>query len=133
MAQTVVAADANSTTPIEMAWNPGGPGPQRLFVRMDEARQVNEYDEGNNDAWRDVYIGLASPLMIDSGGGDAYDPAYTPQLGFGYLGSPVLGACDAKRRARCEATTAASSATASTTCCRATSTTWTSPCSNATA
>jgi hypothetical protein len=28
---------------------------------------------------------LAGPILIDSGGGDAYDPIYTPANGFGYL------------------------------------------------
>ena len=95
LAESVVAAAATSATTIELTWNPSGPGPQRLFVRADVERQVNEYDEGNNDSWRDVYTGLASPLLIDSGGGDAYDPAYSESLGFGYLDNNIISSCDA--------------------------------------
>lgn len=79
------AVAAGAETAIDLPWTPTVAGPHKLFVRADLDRQVGESDEGNNDGWRDVHVGLASPLLIDSGNGDAYDPAYTPEFGFGYL------------------------------------------------
>ncbi|OQA40554.1 MAG: hypothetical protein BWY52_02842 [Chloroflexi bacterium ADurb.Bin325] len=82
-------------TDISFMWTPAAPGSYRLFARADRAHQINEYDEGNNDAWRDVYVGFASPLLIDSGGGEAYDPAYDPASGFGYLNGEANTFCGA--------------------------------------
>lgn len=79
-----VAAGADA--PVNVTWKPAAAGPHQLFARVDADRVVNESDEANNDSWRDVYVGFASPLLIDSGGGASFDPAYTPELGFGYLG-----------------------------------------------
>jgi len=72
-------------TTVSFAWTPGAAGAHKLFIRADQDHQVHESDESNNDKWRDIYIGFASPLLIDSGAGDAYDPVYTAALGFGYL------------------------------------------------
>lgn len=64
------------------AWTPATPGPHRLFARADRDRQVNEYDEGNNDTWLDVYVGFGGPILVDSGA-IASDVAYTGALGYG--------------------------------------------------
>lgn len=74
-----------AATDLTFPWTPAAPGPYRLFARVDRDGSVNEYDEGNNDTWRDVYVGFAGAILLDSGGGEAYDPAYTAELGFGYL------------------------------------------------
>ncbi len=71
-----------ATTDIAFAWTPTALGPHRLFARADKDRQVNEYDEGNNDTWRDVYAGFGAPVALDSGT-PAADPSYTPALGYG--------------------------------------------------
>lgn len=76
---------AGASTPVALSWEPLIPGPYRLFARADREDQVDEYDEGNNEAWRDVYVGFAGPILIDSGG--ASDPAYTSTIGYGYLTS----------------------------------------------
>lgn len=68
---------------ITFPWTPASPGPYRLFARADGGDAVDEYDEGNNLSWRDVYVGLAGPIAMDSGGDP--DPAYTAELGYGHL------------------------------------------------
>ncbi|MBC7227755.1 MAG: PKD domain-containing protein [Thermoflexales bacterium] len=81
-------------TTVAFAWTPTAPGPYRLFARADRDNAVNEYDESNNETWRDVYVGLASPVLLDSGG--ASDVAYAPARGYGYVdeGQPdVTVAC----------------------------------------
>ncbi|MCX7854098.1 MAG: hypothetical protein N2383_15125, partial [Caldilineales bacterium] len=89
-------------TAVAFAWTPTAPGPYRLFTRADRDNAVNEYDEGNNETWRDVYVGLASPVLLDSGG--ASDVAYSPTRGYGYVtpGTTVITYCgpDAEQTAR---------------------------------
>jgi len=86
---TVVGTAGRSPIPgggtdtVAFIWTPTAPGPYRLFARADRDNAVNEYDEGNNDAWRDVYVGLRGPILLDSGG--ASDVAYTPERGYGYV------------------------------------------------
>ena len=87
-------APASETT-VSFAWTPGAASAHKLFARADRDRQVREYDEGNNDTWQDLYVGFASPILIDSGGGDAYDPAYAASLGFGYLNGDLNTFCGA--------------------------------------
>jgi hypothetical protein len=65
-------------------WTPARPGPYRLFARTDRTGVVGESDEGNNDAWLDVYVGFGSPIALDSGSTTA-DPAYTAGLGYGVV------------------------------------------------
>jgi len=80
---------------LNCTWHPTTPGQHRLFARVDRDGQVNEYDEGNNDTWRDVYVGLRGPILLDSGN-VAADLAYTPALGYGVVdeGQPdVLANC----------------------------------------
>ena len=89
---------ANATRTITCQWTPTAPGPHRLFAQADRDRAVSESNEGNNDSPRDVYVGFASPILLDSGGGAAYDPAYSPENGYGYVdeGAPdVTAACGA--------------------------------------
>jgi PKD repeat protein len=93
-AQGLAPLQGGNTTTVAFAWTPAAPGPYRLFARADRDNAVNEYDEGNNDAWRDVYVGLRGPILLDSGG--ASDVAYTPERGYGYVdeGQPdVTPAC----------------------------------------
>jgi hypothetical protein len=68
---------------VEFTWAPTAPGLYRLFGRTDRGGAVNESNEGNNDIWREVYVGFAGPVDLDSGG--ASDPAYSPALGYGYV------------------------------------------------
>ena len=75
----------NAATPITFTWTPTSTGPYRLFARADRTGQVNEFDESNNDLWRDVYVGLRGPILIDSGSGNATDQPYTSTLGYGYV------------------------------------------------
>ncbi|MGC8782208.1 MAG: CARDB domain-containing protein, partial [Anaerolineae bacterium] len=74
---------AATSAAVSFAWTPTTPGPYRLFARADRDNAINEYDEGNNDAWRDVYVGFGGPIRVDAGA--ASDPTYTPAAGFGYL------------------------------------------------
>ncbi|CAG1005025.1 partial Protease 1, partial [Anaerolineae bacterium] len=78
----------NTTTPITFTWTPTATGSYRLFARADRNGQVNEADEGNNDLWKDVYVGIRGPILIDSGA--ASDEPYTGTIGYGYvdLGQP---------------------------------------------
>jgi PKD repeat protein len=86
---TVVGTAGRSPIPgggtdtVAFIWTPTSPGPYRLFARADRDNAVNEYEEGNNDTWRDVYVGLRGPILLDSGG--ASDVAYTPERGYGYV------------------------------------------------
>ncbi|MCX7689067.1 MAG: hypothetical protein N2045_13975, partial [Fimbriimonadales bacterium] len=71
------------TTTMVFTWTPAAPGPVRLFARADRDGEVNEYDESNNDAWRDLYVGFRGPILVDSGGPS--DPPYSATLGYGYI------------------------------------------------
>lgn len=72
-----------SETSFGFDWQPLTAGWHRLYVKPDITDAVDEFDEENNLAWHDVYIGLAGPIMLDSG--TTYDPVYTPESGFGYI------------------------------------------------
>ncbi len=90
-----LAGEAAATLVFD--WTPVTPGPYRLFSRTDRDNAVDEYDEGNNERWRDVYVGLASPVTLDSGA--ASDVAYAPETGYGYVdeGQPdVIDNCGAE-------------------------------------
>jgi len=82
-----------SETEVSFTWTPAAPGPHRLFARADRDDAVSEFDEGNNQTWRDVYIGIPSPVNLDSGGDIAADPPYTTTLGYGYLSGVVDTTC----------------------------------------
>jgi len=82
-AQRAAPLPGGNTTTVAFTWTPTTPGPYRLFARADRDNVVNEYDEGNNDTWRDVYAGLRGPILLDSGG--TSDVAYTPERGYGYV------------------------------------------------
>lgn len=83
-AQGLASLPGGGTQNVAFTWTPAAPGSYRLFARVDRDNAVNESDEGNNDAWRDLYAGLASPVLLDSGSATA-DPIYTPALGYGYV------------------------------------------------
>ncbi|MGB3216782.1 MAG: CARDB domain-containing protein, partial [Anaerolineae bacterium] len=74
-AQGLASLAGGAATNLLFTWTPTTAGEHRLFARLDQDGQVNESDEGNNDTWADVYVGVAGPLLLDSGG--ANDPPYT--------------------------------------------------------
>ena len=76
------ALAGGATTNVTFTWTPTSPGLHRLFARADKDGQVNEYDEGNNDKWLDVYVGFGGAILLDSGS-VASDVAYTSALGYG--------------------------------------------------
>ena len=82
---------ANDT--VAFIWTPSTPGLHRLFAMGDHTGVVNESDEGNNQTWLDVYVGFGGAILLDSGGGEAYDPAYSAALGFGYLNGDPSHPC----------------------------------------
>jgi hypothetical protein len=83
--QNVSTLNGGANRNVALTWTPTAPGLYRLFLRGDQENQVNEYDESNNDRWLDVYVGMASPLNVDSGG--AGDTAYSAAQGFGVIDS----------------------------------------------
>ena len=91
--QTLPVA-AGSQTTLSFAWTPTQVGAHRLFAVVDRENAVNEAQEGNNQSWKDVYVGLKSPLLLDSG--TAGDLVYTAQRGYGYVDAgraDVLTSC----------------------------------------
>ena len=91
------AVPGTGETTVAFTWTPSAPGPHRLFAISDRDNAVNEFDEGNNQTWRDVYVGFAGPLLLDSGGDT--DPVYTPVLGYGAVDASVddaLEGCGSK-------------------------------------
>ena len=82
-------------------WTPSKSGWHRLTAISDATQTVNEGDESNNNAWRDVYVGVAGPIQIDSGTADK-DLVYSSSAGFGVIEDTVTpdqtGSCgtDAK-------------------------------------
>jgi hypothetical protein len=90
-AQNLASLAGGTTVNMIFPWTPTTAGLHRLFARLDRDGQVNESDEGNNQSWRDVYVGFAGPLLLDSGG--ANDPPYSTTLGYGYLDGQVSAAC----------------------------------------
>jgi hypothetical protein len=90
----VSALSGGLTTTVSVPWTPSAPGPYRLFAHADQEDVVDEYDESNNETWRDSYVGFLSPLLLDSGTGS--DPAYTSDTGYGYVDTgtaDVLSIC----------------------------------------
>ena len=90
-AQNLASLAGGATADMVFTWTPVTAGEHRLFARLDQDGQVNESDEGNNDTWLDVYVGVAGPLLLDSGG--ANDPPYSTTLGYGYLDGQVSASC----------------------------------------
>ena len=77
------ALPAQDATVLSFDWTPTTSGWQRLYALADVDADVNEFDESNNGRWRDIYVGFAGPIVLDSGGSS--EPAYDPALGYGYL------------------------------------------------
>ncbi len=80
---------------VTFSWTPTQTGAVRLFGVADLNDGVAEYDEGNNQTWRDVYVGVAGPVLLDSGA--ASDVAYSAATGYGFVdtGTPdVTAACN---------------------------------------
>jgi len=82
--QTHSGLNGNGNDIITMSWTPPTAGSYRLFLRLDENDTVNEFNETNNLLWQDVYIGLAGPVLLDSGA-TASDSAYNATVGYGYV------------------------------------------------
>ncbi len=80
--QNLASLPGETATTIQFQWTPSAPGPYRLFSLSDQNNAVNEFDEGNNRAWQDVYVGLAAPVLLDSGQGEA---VYSPATGYGVV------------------------------------------------
>lgn len=72
-----------SETNFTFDWQPQKTGWHRLYVRSDVTNTIDEFDEANNLAWHDIYVGLAGPILLDSG--TASDPVYTEEIGYGYI------------------------------------------------
>jgi PKD repeat protein len=72
-----------ATTTVNLVWTPSAPGPYRLFAQADRDDAVAEHDEGNNQTWRDVYVGFAGPILLDSG--TVGDVPYSAGTGYGYV------------------------------------------------
>jgi len=91
--QTVAAIDPGGNRNVVFTWTPTTTGWHRLFIRTDKEGQVNEYDESNNDRWLDIYVGVAGPVLLDSGAGE---PVYSESRGNGVIdadGDDVTGNC----------------------------------------
>ncbi len=89
-----LAVGAGAQASAACAWTPAAPGRYRLLVQADRDNGVDESNEGNNQRWRDVYVGLASPILLDSGGDS--DAAYDPTTGYGYLNGQANTFCGAE-------------------------------------
>ncbi len=82
--QSVPAISGGASAPVPFHWTPSSPGWYRLYAVSDINNAVNESNKSNNTAWLDVHVGLASPVLIDSGLPSG-DPAFTPALSYGYV------------------------------------------------
>ena len=76
---------------MTFTWVPSIAGAVRLFANLDTNEQVNESNESNNSSWRDLYVGFAGPLLLDSGAAD--EMAYTNESGYGYLNGTATTFC----------------------------------------
>lgn len=83
LGENLVEIMRGSTTSVNFTWTPDRTGWYRLHVFSDTNSQVSEYDESNNQNWLDVYVGLAGPLLLDSG--TSLDPIYSVETGYGYI------------------------------------------------
>jgi len=83
LGEGTAAVPGGGETALDFTWTPTAPGSHRLFAISDRNNVVNEFDEGNNQTWQDVYVGFAGPLLLDSGA--ATDPVYTTTLGYGFV------------------------------------------------
>jgi hypothetical protein len=92
--QANVEIGAGGTGTLSFTWIPNKPGYARLYAEADTGNTVNEFDEGNNGLWRDVYVGLAAPITLDSGAVD--EAAYIPDTGYGFVdtGQPDEQICN---------------------------------------
>jgi uncharacterized repeat protein (TIGR01451 family) len=86
-----IAAGVEVTSTIQ--WTPGHTGQHQLFALADTGNSVNESDKTNNQTIQPIFVGLVSPILLDSGG--ASDPPYTSTLGYGYMdaGSSPSSVC----------------------------------------
>ena len=88
------AVGGESQTTLDFTWTPTEPGLYRLFTVSDRDDAVNEFDEGNNQSWEDVYVGFAGPLLLNSG--TPGDVQYNAEQGYGYVDegqADILGNC----------------------------------------
>jgi hypothetical protein len=72
-----------ASTTASYTWTPTTYGSYRLVGRADRAVAVAESDETNNDVERMLYVGLRSPISLDSGASN--EPAYSTAHGYGVV------------------------------------------------
>lgn len=92
--EATVSVPAAGAQTLIIPWLTPPAGSVRLFARVDTGNTVRESNEANNDQWRDLYIGVAGPVLLDSGG--TSDPTYTPALGYGVIDADnddITGTC----------------------------------------
>jgi hypothetical protein len=83
MCERTAAVPGEDKTALECAWTPAVAGSHRLFTVSDRDDAINEFDEGNNQSWQDIYVGFAGPILLDSG--TVSDVDYTAERGYGYV------------------------------------------------
>lgn len=76
--------NGSGTSDLVFAWQPTVVGEHKLFFRADKDNAVNEYDEGNNDLVRTLFVGVAGGYDVDSGLA-ASDTPYSSTLGYGAI------------------------------------------------
>jgi hypothetical protein len=81
--ESEIGVIAGSSTGVDFTWVPGRAGWHRLYAFGDQAGQVAESNEANNHQWRDIYVGFAGPILMDSGA--ATDSVYSTETGYGYV------------------------------------------------
>ncbi|MBA3947370.1 MAG: hypothetical protein H0X37_22780 [Herpetosiphonaceae bacterium] len=92
-APTIPSVPGGGDATVTIPWTvPSTAGPYRLFARADRDKQVNEYNETNNDTWLDLYAGFRGPIQIDSG--TASDTAYTATAGYGSIDTGIADITD---------------------------------------
>jgi hypothetical protein len=87
-----VALPAGAGQTLALPWSATVLGAQQLTAQADSTQLVAEAQEANNQTQTAFYVGWGAPLYLDAGG--ASDPAYLPNLGYGYLtAGAVVNSC----------------------------------------
>jgi hypothetical protein len=93
-----IAVAAEDQLEAIVNWEIGVPGFYRLFAIVDDENLINESLEGNNLYWKDIHVGFATPLILNSGILNE-DPVYSLSSGYGFIDSglpDVLGTCSSE-------------------------------------
>jgi hypothetical protein len=94
--QSAPSLPSEAQETLTFDWAPAAPGPHMLYVLTDVGDVVSESDETNNSATREVYVGFAGPILLDSGSEN--EPLYLAALGYGAIdeGQPdMISVCGA--------------------------------------